>query len=113
MVEFEPPQVINSRYRIVELLGKGGMAIVYRAYDGSLERDVAIKFLMASQFGGVQVSERFMREARVVARLSHAHIMAIYDVGQEGTQPYLVGNIIAVLVRPTKGICRKLDKIPY
>ena len=90
MVEFGPPQVINSQYRIVELLGKGGIAIVYRAYNDSLERDVAIKFLTASQFGGVQVRERFMREARVVARLSHAHIMAIYDVGQEDTQPYLV-----------------------
>src|SRR5579863_4393970 len=71
-------------YEIVSLIGKGGMGEVYRAYDPKLGREVAIK-VSAKQF-----SDRFEREARVVASLNHPNICALYDVGPN----YLVMELV-------------------
>jgi len=79
-----------NRYRLVEHLGSGGMAVVYRAVDEMLNRDVAIKFMAAARFTEQDSSERFNREARAIARLSHPGIVALYDVGQESDWHYLV-----------------------
>ena len=66
-----PPARLNNRYRLAEWLGEGGMGIVYRAHDEVLDRDVAIKFLLPQYIASAEAGERFMREARAVARLSH------------------------------------------
>jgi len=79
-----------GQYRIVEQLGKGGMATVYKAFQPSLERFVAIKVLppyFAHQEG---FGERFVREAKAIARLDHPHILPIHDYGREGDISYIV-----------------------
>ena len=66
------------------------MGVVYRAYDEVLDRDVAIKFLLPQHIASVEAGERFMREARAVARLSHPNMMTLYDVGKELDWHYMV-----------------------
>jgi DNA-binding NarL/FixJ family response regulator len=85
-----PPTRLQDRYRLVERIGEGAMGIVYRAHDDTLERDVAIKFLLPERIGGGRASARFLREARVVAQLSHPNIITLYDVDRQGDWHYLV-----------------------
>jgi Tol biopolymer transport system component len=77
-------------YRIVEQLGRGGMAAVFKAFQPSLERYVAIKVLPPYYAHEPGFAERFTREARAVARLEHPHILPVYDFGQEGDYTYIV-----------------------
>src|SRR5262245_31737877 len=77
-----------GRYQSSATLGAGAMGTVYRAHDEMLGRDVAIKTLTAS--GELGVRERFMREARAIGAVHHPNILAVHDVGEEGTTPYLV-----------------------
>jgi basic membrane lipoprotein Med (substrate-binding protein (PBP1-ABC) superfamily)/ABC-type phosphate/phosphonate transport system substrate-binding protein len=79
-----------GQYRIIEQLGKGGMATVYRAFQPSLERHVAIKVLMPYFAHEEGFSQRFVREAKAIARLDHPHILPIHDYGQEGDIHYIV-----------------------
>ena len=90
MNEKAPPEYIANRYRLQEQLGKGGMGSVYRAHDEMLDRDIAIKFLLPRQNPIGASSERFLREARAVARLSHPNIMLLFDMGQQDDWYYLV-----------------------
>jgi serine/threonine-protein kinase len=85
-----PPPRLKDRYRLVAWLGQGGMGVVYQAHDELLNREVAIKFLAPGWFGSSESGDRFQREARAVARLSHPNIMTLYDVDQEGGWRYLV-----------------------
>jgi tetratricopeptide (TPR) repeat protein len=82
-----------SHYKIVELLGTGGMGVVYRAIDTHLERHVAIKFLTASS--DPQYRARFISEARAVSLLSHPNIATVHDYGEtpEG-QPFIVMELV-------------------
>ena len=79
-----------GRYSIIEPLGAGGMGVVYRARDEKLERVVAIKLLAAGMFTGDEARRRFHKEARALAKLSHAHIAAVYDVGEQDGIDYIV-----------------------
>jgi serine/threonine protein kinase/WD40 repeat protein len=82
-----------GRYAIIELLGSGGMASVYKAFDEILDRAVAIKVIRAEAFSPSQADQllkRFQREARVLARLKHNHIVKVYDAGEHQGAPYLV-----------------------
>ena len=85
-----PPLRVQDRYRLLDWVGEGSMGVVYRARDERLDRDVALKFLLPERLGGSQASERFVREARATAQLSHPNIMAVYDVGRQETWDYLV-----------------------
>ena len=82
-----------GRYHIVEKLGEGGMAVVYKAFDTRLERDVAIKVirvdLVAAAYQG-HMLKRFEREAKSLARLSHPNILKVHDFGEYLGAPYLV-----------------------
>ena len=89
-----PPPVIHDRYQLVAWLGQGSMGVVYRAHDLMLDRDVAVKFLSAKYFSGAEAAARFLREARLVARLSHPNIMSIFDVGEDHGWQYLVFEYI-------------------
>ncbi len=82
--------VANGRYEIEETLGHGGMAIVYLARDAELERPVALKLLAANLAGDADFRERFVREARLAARLSHPNVVQVYDAGEEGGVPFIV-----------------------
>jgi DNA-binding NarL/FixJ family response regulator len=86
----QPPLRLMNRYRLVERLGGGSMGMVFRAHDETLDRDVAIKFLLPERVGDGEASARFLREARAVARLSSPHIMTLHDVGREGEWHYLL-----------------------
>ena len=82
-----------DRYEILELLGKGGMAMVYKAYDTRLEREMAIKIIRRDAFPPEDlhdVIKRFEREAKSLARLSHQNIVKVMDYGEYEGSPYLV-----------------------
>ncbi len=81
-------------YRIVEQLGQGGMATVFKAYHAALDRYVAIKVLHPAFKEDSNFQARFQREARVVARLEHPHIVPVYDYAEHKGAPYLVMKFI-------------------
>ena len=81
-------------YRIIEQLGQGGMATVFKAYHPALDRHVAIKAMHPAFMQDPQFLARFEREARVVASLDHPNIVPIYDFAQQGGQPYLVMKFV-------------------
>jgi serine/threonine protein kinase len=78
-----------GKYEIVEELGRGGMGVVYRAYDASLERDVALKVIQQIALDVADTKARFYREARMAARLSHDAIAVIYEIGEEAGVPFI------------------------
>jgi serine/threonine protein kinase len=81
-----------GRYHIIEPLGQGGMASVYKAYDTALERNVAIKIIRTDVEGGDEGEflKRFQREARALAQLDHPYILKVLDYGEQDGIPYLV-----------------------
>jgi eukaryotic-like serine/threonine-protein kinase len=83
-----------GRFRIVELLGEGRHATVYRASDPTLERDVALKLLRTSAPRSARAFERFLGEARALARLRHPRIVSVYEAGRDGDQLYIALALI-------------------
>src|SRR5512140_1060798 len=81
-------------YRIVQQLGQGGMATVYKAFHAALERYVALKVLHPAFGQDSNFQARFQREARLVAKLEHPHIVPIYDYAEHEGRPYLVMKYI-------------------
>jgi serine/threonine protein kinase len=80
----------DGRYRVEDVLGRGGMASVYRARDAELERPVAVKVLAAHLADRPDFHDRFLREARLAAGLSHPNIVQVFDVGEENGNPFIV-----------------------
>jgi hypothetical protein len=78
-----------GRYRIVKILGSGGMGAVYLAHDTQLDRPVALKVPHLDPLGGPEVLERFLREGRAAANLDHPHLCRVYDAGCQDGVPYL------------------------
>ncbi|WP_203332592.1 Stk1 family PASTA domain-containing Ser/Thr kinase [Planococcus beigongshangi] len=81
---------INGRYKVLELIGGGGMSNVYLAHDMILDRDVAIKILRYDFSNEEELRRRFQREALSTTSLAHPNIVNIFDVGEDGAMPYLV-----------------------
>jgi tRNA A-37 threonylcarbamoyl transferase component Bud32 len=81
---------LSGRYRLDAQIGAGGMSTVYRAFDMNLERRVAIKLLHREMQEDSDQLERFRREARAVAQLSHPHIVGVIDAGEDANRPYIV-----------------------
>jgi eukaryotic-like serine/threonine-protein kinase len=102
---------LGGRYRLDAQIGRGGMSTVYRAFDTVLERPVAIKLMHREIASDSDQLERFRREARAVAQLSHPHIVTVIDAGEEldgdgGGTPYIVfeyvdGETLKALMRRT------------
>ena len=88
------PNARLGNYEIKSILGVGGMGEVYRARDSRLNRDVAIKVLRAESAVNPELRNRFEREARAVAALNHPNIVAVYDIGVEAGQQYIVSELI-------------------
>ncbi|EKE87515.1 serine/threonine-protein kinase [Idiomarina xiamenensis] len=86
------PYSINARYSCLELLGRGGSGAVYRARDNKLQRDVAIKFINTDQR---LARDRFISEARLLAKLEHDRICRVYEVAEEGPALYMVMQYVA------------------
>ena len=89
MLGIQPGQMIDE-YRIISKIGKGGMASVYKAYQASMDRYVAIKVLSLQLIDNEEFLGRFKQEARLIARLEHPHILPIYSYGEDHGIPYLV-----------------------
>ena len=98
-----------GRYYLMERLGEGGMAVVYKAHDTRLERDVAIKIIRSDSFPGNALDEvlkRFEREAKALAKLSHPNIVKVHDYGEHEGSPYIVmeympgGTLKKILGKP-------------
>jgi serine/threonine protein kinase len=87
------PDLIHQNlgpYRILELIGRGGMAAIYKAYHPSTDRLVAVKVLLDHRAEDAEVVRRFEHEARVISGLEHSNIVPVYDFGREGDLLYLV-----------------------
>ncbi|MGD8966549.1 MAG: serine/threonine-protein kinase, partial [Anaerolineae bacterium] len=83
-----------GQYQIVQQIGRGGMAVVYKAYQPALERHVAIKVLPRELTFDQAFVERFQREARAAARLNHPHIVTVHDVGQADGAHFIVMELV-------------------
>jgi serine/threonine-protein kinase len=81
---------LSGRYRLEARIGSGGMSTVYRALDETLQRKVAIKLMNREVTSDSDELERFRREARAVAQLSHPHIVGVIDAGEDEGRPYIV-----------------------
>ena len=86
--------VLGGRYRLIELLGQGGMATIYRARDNQLERDVAVKLLRPEYGRDPDFGTRFRHEARAAGSLNHPNIVSVYDYGQDPAGPFIVMELI-------------------
>jgi eukaryotic-like serine/threonine-protein kinase len=86
--------VLSGRYRLESKLGSGGMSTVYLARDGTLERWVAVKVMHREISDQPDQLERFRREARAVAQLSHPNVVAVIDAGEDGGHPYIVFEFV-------------------
>lgn len=83
-----------GRYEIREVLGKGGFATVYRAWDPALQRDVAVKALSPYLAEDAEIRRRFIAEARALARLRHPNIVTVHDVGESDSGPFFAMEVI-------------------
>ena len=86
--------ILNNRYKLVAQQGSGGMAVIYKAVDMSLGRNVAIKILRPSLTADPQFIARFQNEARSIANLIHPNIVTVHDVGSDGPTNYIVMEFI-------------------
>src|SRR5918997_3060990 len=87
-------QVLSGRYRLVELLGEGGMATIYRGQDAQLGREVAVKVLRSEYGRDAAFVARFRQEAQSAAALNHPNVTNVYDYGMEGGDPYIVMELV-------------------
>ena len=87
-------RLLGGRYELIDVVGVGGMAVVYRARDTVLGRYVAIKILKEEFAKDPDIRKRFAIESRAVAKLSHHNIVSVYDVGNEDGTDYIVMELI-------------------
>ena len=104
-------EIIGNRYQITKLIGKGGMAEVYQAWDSILNREVAIKILKSDMSDDDVALERFKREAGATTQLSHPNIVDVYDVGDDGNKHYIVMEYVKGYT--LKQLIKKRGAIPY
>jgi eukaryotic-like serine/threonine-protein kinase len=101
---------LNGRYRLDAQIGSGGMSTVYRAFDTTLERQVAVKLMNREIASDSDQLERFRREARSVAQLSHPHIVGVIDAGEEDGRPYIVFEYVEG--ETLKDRIRRMGRLP-
>jgi serine/threonine protein kinase len=102
--------LIGERFRLEEKVGSGGMSSVYRAYDPTLERSVAIKLMHRDISSDPAQLERFRREARAVAQLNHPHVVTVIDAGEDEGAPYIVFEYVEG--ETLKERIRRLGRLP-
>jgi hypothetical protein len=102
--------LIGDRFRLEEKVGSGGMSSVYRAFDPTLERLVAIKLMHRDISNDADQLERFRREARAVARMNHPHVVTVIDAGEDDGAPYIVFEYVEG--ETLKERIRRLGRLP-
>src|ERR671917_553218 len=102
--------LIGERFRLDEKVGSGGMSSVYRAFDPTLERHVAIKLMHRDISSDPDQLERFRREARAVAQLNHPHVVTVIDAGEDDGNPYIVFEYVEG--ETLKDRIRRLGRLP-
>src|SRR3954449_8798254 len=102
--------LIGGRFRLAEQVGSGGMSSVYRAFDPTLERHVAIKLMHRDISNDADQLERFRREARAVAQLNHPHIVTVIDAGEDDGQAFIVFEYVEG--ETLKERIRRLGRLP-
>ncbi|HET9712898.1 MAG TPA: serine/threonine-protein kinase, partial [Pyrinomonadaceae bacterium] len=83
-----------AHYRIIEPIGAGGMGAVYKAYDNTLQRVVALKILPPEYVAQQDRRRRFFQEARAASALTHPHILTVYEVGEDDGKPYIAMEFV-------------------
>jgi eukaryotic-like serine/threonine-protein kinase len=101
---------LSARYRLEERIGAGGMSTVYRAVDETLQRSVAVKVMNREVADDSDQLERFRREARAVAQLSHPNVVGVIDAGEDSGHPYIVFEFIEG--ETLKQRVRRLGRLP-
>ncbi len=84
----------NNRYDVKSVLGRGGMGVVYKAFDEQTDRFVAIKMLHSHKVSDSEALKRFTREAKTVAQVRHHHIVTLFDFGMHNRQPFIVMDFL-------------------
>src|SRR5262245_1690848 len=79
-----------GKYDLLEVIGKGGMGVVYKAYDPVLDREVAMKTMTSEALKDPVLRERFYREARSAGKLHHPNIVTIHELGEQNDVPFIV-----------------------
>ncbi|MGI8506209.1 MAG: protein kinase domain-containing protein [Solirubrobacteraceae bacterium] len=102
--------ILNGRYRLEARIAAGGMSTVYRAFDETLERQVAVKLMNRALASDSDQLERFRREARAVAQLSHPHVVGVIDAGEDDGRPYIVLEYVEG--ETLKDRIRRLGRLP-
>ncbi|MDF1499477.1 MAG: protein kinase [Anaerolineales bacterium] len=105
-----PPKILGNRYEILEALGSGGMAMVYRCKDLNLQRAVAVKVLRDTYVEDPRFQANFLQEARSAANLSHPNIVTVFDFGQESNRLYIVMEYVSGT--DLKTLIRRQQTIP-
>jgi serine/threonine-protein kinase len=93
MVDNIVPEMVG-RYKVIDELGRGGMAAVYKALDPNFDREVAVKVLPRALLHDPKFRTRFEREGKMIARLEHNAIVPVYDFGEQDGQPYIVMRLM-------------------
>jgi serine/threonine-protein kinase len=90
-----PGDIVGGKYRVDRIVGAGGMGVVVAATHTELDQPVALKFISPEALSGKDAVERFMREARVIAKLKSEHVARVYDVGRDAqNNPYMVLELL-------------------
>jgi len=107
MEELRPGTSLANKYRIIEVLGRGGMGIVYKAEDTKLKRHVALKFLPPELIQDEEARERLVIEAQAAAALSHPNICTIYEIEEEEGKSFIAMEYVE-----GQSLKNKIDKTP-
>jgi len=107
---FVPGQILADRYRIVALLGKGGMGEVYRADDLRLEQSVAMKFLPETIARDGAAQARFHREVRLARQVSHPNVCRVFDIGEASGRPFLTMEYVDG--EDLSSLLRRIGRLP-
>ena len=101
---FQRGQVVNNRYTVLDLIGRGGMGCIYKAHDNVLGEDVALKTLLPQLVSDTLIVDRFLNEARITHKLAHPNIVRVHDIGAAGkclfiSMEYVQGDSLRGLIR--------------